>query len=626
MPPITLVAIVLVAVAAVLPFRPSAAGQESGPPESAARRRGDLGLALLLLGVLSLPLWPAVVQGALGPTPCYANPDDAYLIAIARGQQLRFPPPDLLWNGEVNRYHQGAALATEGLARLAGSSLESAFYGTLPLLARLLFVAAAFVLFGALRPCWSRRERILAVAVSCGLYFVDPIALAWNVRNVVVTHSVDWQTALEGVPVAGPVELSASQPSPRGAPMADVFVLSAVAGTGTATALAPGAALAAAYLTKGQTGLPAFVGFATASVVAIGLLRSGTGFRVSLVAVPLLGLVGLLGPAASGTVVTLGAGANIRALGRIGAPYAARLGLGDVGAHALGLVLASSRWCLPVAVALFFSSVVWRSGDAGARRQLLFTVLPAAACLGFATTVVIRPGPAMTERFVATHSAVREGLWLPFDDYLERMFTDVSASAPNSAAVLLVGLLAAGGLVELDRRTAGRRFRPITVTALGAAVALFVANEAWRSGPGRTQETAKAKEIDPAAIEALRAIPVRGSVVFTNELAYDAEKAPHLAFMNAWMPALLGHQFWANDFMYDLHYANVADRYGKARRFWNEPLSPWHAEFLAREGIGWIVERKGMGGPRLEEWEAVTVVLDNARYRVARVKGAAGGR
>ena len=152
-------------------------------------------------------------------------------------------------------------------------------------------------------------------------------------------------------------------------------------------------------------------------------------------------------------------------------------------------------------------------------------------------------------------------------------------------------------------------------------MAVALGSAATQAGPGHERALARSKQVDSEAVEALDAIPVEGTIVITNDLAFDERTAGHLPLMNSWAPAVHGHQFWANNFMHDLGCPDVGWRFQQQERFWREPVGPWQAGFLERDRIGWILQRKDLPRLDLSRWRKVSVVFENEKYLVARVLG-----
>lgn len=580
----------------------------------------DLAFLGLLLVVLAMPVLPSFRDAVQEGLPRFYNADEAYLLMVARGQAVSLPPPDLAWAGEENHYHQGGPLAVEGLSRATAISPASVFYGILPLLVRLAFVGGAWRFFEVLRPLWSLRRKLVCIAVACGICFVDPVAIAWNLRNCLKTRDINFETVFEGVPIAGHITLSGSETVSYGGPLADIFLLGAIANLTSAGPVVTGSALAAVYLTKAQTGVPAFAGLLGGGIFMFGLWRSKRLLMAVACAVPFLIFMRRLGPSVSSAGISIGDGANIRSLSRAGLVYASALRMhGSAAPAALGLLLWASHWLLPAAIACFFLWVVVIRPASEPRVLLIAALSAGLACLLFASVVVIRPKAELIAAFQETHSAVRTRLWLPYDDYLDRMFTEISASVSNSAVVLFVGLLAAGGIVELQAHTRRRYSRLMAAAAIALSLALFCASSWYAVVPGHQLALKEAKTVERPAIEALRVIPLHDGVVLTNELSFDAHTSRHLPLLNTWAPAVFGHQFWANDFMFNLDAPDLVQRFREQERFWNESPGDWGSGFLEREQISWILQRKDLPGPDLRRWGAVRVVFENDDYRVARV-------
>jgi len=243
----------------------------------------------------------------------------------------------------------------------------------------------------------------------------------------------------------------------------------------------------------------------------------------------------------------------------------------------------------------------------------------AAATVAFATLVVIHPGSELSQKFVETHGDVPHLLWLPFSDYLDYLWTHVSAGVGNSFATLPVALLAGAALIEMEVRASSRFWKSVTRIGICAAWLAFITSIVVRVGPDHAQLMARSKVVDAAAIEALLRIPVHNTITMTNELAYDREKAPYLPYMNAWAPALFGHQFWVADFMFDLHYPDIVPRFRAWKQFWNTTASPWHEQLLERENIGWILEKKNQDALDPGTMRGVELAFENDKYRVFRI-------
>lgn len=576
-------------------------------------------LLVMLLSVLSAPVWPSFRDAVLGETPRYYFSDEAYLMMVARGMRSHFPPPDLSWAGATNLYNPGAPLVVEGISRATGIPMEAVFYGILPLIGRLVFVGGSWRIFQVLMPVWSLRRRLLSITVAAGLFFVDPIAIVWNLRNLIMTGQVDLATIFLGMPVAGTIPLSGFQSVLYAAPLADVFLLAALANIHHARALTIAAALGGVYLTKAQTGAPALLGFVAAAAVVLCLLSSKSPLKIVIACLPVLAFMYGLGSAANDLTVAIGSGANLRILAREGEPYLSFFGQNSgIVSALLGVILLASRWLVPL---LAVAALLWftmRHSDRDKKCTTTVGLLVIAACVGFSTFVEIRPGPATMKAFQATHEGVKNLLWLPYEGYLERMYTEISASESNSAAVLLVGIMAAGGLVEFHRRVRGNVLRLAATSMLVISLTIAVGMSVFNATIGHATNINRSKLVNIEASEALRRIPVNGAVIMTNDLAYDEKSAPHLPMMNAWAPALYGHQLWASNFMYSLQYQDLIERYDSFNKFWSVPYGPWHDRFLDEHNIEWLLEKKHEVLALEDRVGIFDLIYENDGYRVYR--------
>src|SRR5262249_13111927 len=134
-------------------------------------------------------------------------------------------------------------------------------YGIAPALIRIAFVGACWRFLGLLFPAWSLRQRLAAIAAAGGAFFVDPLAIVWNLHNLAVTRALNPGTVFFGVPIAGVVPFSVhSQIYSDSSVPADIFLFGAISNIGRSGPIPVGAAMAASYLAKGQVGLPALCG------------------------------------------------------------------------------------------------------------------------------------------------------------------------------------------------------------------------------------------------------------------------------------------------------------------------------------------------------------------------------
>jgi hypothetical protein len=584
--------------------------------------RVDGVLFMILVAFLLIPTSVRFLETISVPTRSFYFYDEAYDLAIARGLERSLPPPDLLFAGQTQRYHPGGPLLVEAISRFTGLSIFTVFYGVLPPLARLLYLGASWRLFGRLFPEWSARRRLMAVAVSCGLFFIDPLAFAWNLRNWWIIGQLSWETWTQGVPVAGWVPLPAATAPVYGAPLATVFLLGTLAGGGVIGSLPVGAALATVYLVKSQIGLPAFLGF-TCAAIALFLRRSACrdwhGALVAAAAVPFLLFARSLGPRTDDLIVEFGLGAGLRSIVRAGEPFAAGMGTPSPNmAFLCGTILFASRWIVLAAPAVLAARWV-AQGQWDSRRVGIWLAGPLLTLAAFASLLIIHPSHELRLKFEATHFGIRDQLWLPYHEYLDRLNTDVSVGVASGVVLLLVGLFAAGGWVELERRARSKWLRVSARVSIGLATAVFVSASLHAAGPGRRAERARQLLVAPDLVAALAVIPLDGTTILTNDLAYDRVNAPHQPLVHPTLAALHGHQFWAADFMFDLHYPNVAERFHAWRRFWETPSSTWHRELLAQEEIEWILERRQQSRADPLLLDGVTLVLLNDTYRVLRV-------
>lgn len=575
-------------------------------------------LILILICVLAPPMMRLQAVQATDGARFFFH-DEAYLIAIARGQAKALPPPDLLFAGHDNEYHQGGALLVEGLVRASGVTYPVAFYGLAPVVVSLALVGGCWRLFGVLTPLASPRLRLLACAAVGGILFVDPLAIAWNLRNAIATGTLSWGTALVGVPVAGRVAIPGLDLDFLSGGLAAVLLLGAAANLNRGGGLALGAAFSAVYLVKGQLGFPAIAGLvAAAAWCSVQFPRRWEPLAAVLCSIPFLSVAGALGPEAGTVDVALGAGANLRSAAELGRPYAQALDwAGFTAAAGLGLVLWLSRWLMVGGYALVGARHGWRKngGDRCLTTLMVTTIL---AALGFATVVVVTPGPLVSRQFEVTHREIGESLWLPYESYLDRMFTEISAGVANRATILLAGTLAVVGVVASIVHARTGPWKRFSTFLLGAMVATALVSSALLSGPRFRTALDRSKRVEPNAIRALERIPVDGTVVLTNDLAYDEDLAPQHPLMNSWAPALFGHQFWVADFMFDLHYPGLEERFLAWTWFWETPASVGHGELMRREKIDWILERRARGALDPSEIDGVQLVYENPTYRVFR--------
>jgi hypothetical protein len=497
------------------------------------------------------------------------------------------------------------------------------FYGIAPALIRIAFVGACWRFLGLLFPAWSLRQRLAAIAAACGAFFIDPFAIVWNLHNLAVTRSLNLATVFFGVPIAGVIPVPVhNQIYSDSSIAADIFLFGAISNIGWFGPIPVGAALAASYLTKSQIGLPALCGLLFAAGLLCLVMKRGQLSIVLPVAVALIlfAFIRLFGPGIHDLVVGIGLGHNLKDALTAGLPFAKAIGLtSDQAAIVFGLCLWTSKWCVPLglaAVGLYFTRS--KSND---RRPAVVVAMAsaAAATVAFATLVVIHPGSELSQKFVETHGDVPHLLWLPFSDYLDYLWTHVSAGVGNSFATLPVALLAGAALIEMEVRASSRFWKSVTRIGICAAWLAFITSIVVRVGPDHAQLMARSKVVDAAAIEALLRIPVHNTITMTNELAYDREKAPYLPYMNAWAPALFGHQFWVADFMFDLHYPDIVPRFRAWKQFWNTTASPWHEQLLERENIGWILEKKNQDALDPGTMRGVELAFENDKYRVFRI-------
>lgn len=515
--------------------------------------------------------------------------DEAFNLLIAQSLATDFPPNDLGYLGRPLRYHLGGPLLVEMVHRYTTVAPHTIFYGVLPMVMKAVATCSVFRTIGLLFPSWSTRRILMGTLAAGGAFLVSFYDIAWNVRNLVLTGEFMPGTIFSGMELGARLDgfLTPDVYYASSLAIALFFVLLANLHRGPIL-LATG--LSAIFLAKAPVFLPIGVAWACFAVVRLWTARETAPLVGGCLAVAfcLFARSYFLEPG----LFTLGLGRGVGfdmvdawgrnlALGLHVASSAATTGLG------LAAVLAGLHVYGAAGVGLAAEAVRTRRIPTEKEIQLLGLVAVAAAL--FLLAVVFRVEPVTQERFLAVHSGFRERLWLPAETYLSQLW-QLSIGAASVLLGNVVALLATIAVFVAHARTRSRVLRGALVGVLVLAGSAAV-QHAVVEPPSRTT-----KAVSPDAAAALASIPVRESVILSNDCAYDAYVETQLPLMNAWAPALYGHQFWACNFMFNNNFAapDAATRLDRLGWFWaSREFGVAQRKFLRDQGITHLLIASG---------------------------------
>jgi hypothetical protein len=215
------------------------------------------------------------------------------------------------------------------------------------------------------------------------------------------------------------------------------------------------------------------------------------------------------------------------------------------------------------------------------------------------------------------HEGVKGFLWRPFSSYLQDLL-DITLLYAKQLVGASFAILAAGAVWALFRDTRSELVRAVA----GGVILVSIVLVGWRSYDqtfGALPRTVRWTPLDATA--ALSAIPVKGAIIVTNEIRYADDGERHLPLMNAWAPAVFGHQFWASNFMFGTFgHPDASRRLHELKRFWDSEYFTRQCQFLRREQITHLLVRADLlSGPVVEESECWRTRYKKGKYVVQEV-------
>jgi hypothetical protein len=541
--------------------------------------------------------------------------DNTYDLAIARGLEHGFPPPDLSYAGESIQYHYGLPMLTELIHRATTLPYHTAFFAVLPTIFNLLTLASFFRLFRLLFTAWSLQRLLVATLLAQATVVLDGYNLVWNVLNLIRNGS-DGLSTLHSVPITFIQTPSLGEEVLGGATLAVVMVLALLANIDRCGALTCGVSLFAIYVAKQQVLLPVIVAWATYGVLELFLRRRLSPIGGVLLGAGLIALAKVVTPSQVGYDVQPGFNDYFVRLNRAQVPFPSRLQ--DVPALGLAVALVSALVGLHIyGVALWH--VYFRRPEqvtpAGRAVVLIAaTYLLAGVALLTGTKLVMRPEVA--SRFDVIHDHVRDHLWLPPATYREDMM-NISLTMVLAVWPALLCLLSTGAILQWHRASRSPVCRGVLTTicliAIGANIWYWTHREAW-TRPDSWHV------VESSAADALQGANREPGVLLTNDLGFRHYE--HLPLLNFWAPQLFGQQFYASNYMYGTFaHPDSLERLKLHEHFWSTPAGEWHRAFLRDKEITYLLVRRDLPfPPGLLTVPWLGVVRENEQYYLLRLK------
>ena len=582
-------------------------------PES--KRESFLGLVILLL-IATAPTVPIALQFAFGSYPTgFTNADESYNFMIARALEQSFPPVDLGYQGRLARYHLGGPLLSEMLSRL-GLPLHFAFFLVWPLLLRLTAVAVSFKLILILAPRLTTTQALLGVLAANAVFVINPYNVLWNIRNSFNAGGIETASLLYGMPVVNFYGDFLRADFQYGSSLAALLTWLLIVNMRTAHWLWLSCTLFAAFLAKSSVFVP--LGLAWAAWSAYQVLRHRV-FREAWAGAVALALClytksftfepGIVTPQA-------GAGYGFDWLVQHGNHFANSLHLPDPLAAALAALV------LLVTGSHIYGWSIWRTGLQHNPVGWVLLIIVAISS-GFIAFTVFQVDPVAQVRFLQVHEPIAPFLWRPVDSYF---FEQWKLSVGEARVLVSTGLAmfaaAAASTIAWTAQRGQAIFARVALLVSAAVATMQITSAAYAPDQSRW------KIIPSSTVQALQAMPVRSTVILTNDCAYDAHVERHLPLMNAALPSLFGHQFWACNLMFNNNFAatDAVSRLERQGWFWRTPPGADHLAFLRQAGITHLLvarrlDRNGLIERQFsaQEWIAREVV--NTEYVVLRVTG-----
>jgi hypothetical protein len=544
------------------------------------------------------------LRGTHGDAPYwFTSSDEAFTTLAARGLEIRFPPPDLSWAGQPLRYHLGAALMIDLLHRATGLPLQAVQYGLAPIVIRLILIGALLLLARRIAPELPGRWRVWMPLAAGAIPTIDVLAIAWHVHDLGV-RGRDALSDLAAVPMVDFSHGLLGAPVFESSFLAMAFAIILIATWRETTWIEKAALLFAVFLAKSQVFLAVGAGYGVVALMELLRRRwqaAAAGALALACVVPTLGNASTYGRLAH---MSLGCGALCRSL----------LSRHHLDGHLPGAALLALEMLGFIAgfhlIALAVVHAVWRLRRS-ASLELTLSVAIAAAGLAVPAMLTLVPSPELERRFLAVHAGVASQLFMPLPTYLSGIF-DVSVRAALDAFVLLLPILAPPLLGAWMLRTTRRAVRAFLAVAIASLLALGAFGTSFLSS---SHILFRAKEVDPAARNVLRAIPADAHAVITNDLAWDDVQERHLPLLNIWAPAVSGRQFWASAFMFTFQHPDAPERLQRIAWFFSPSTAPRdRLAFAQKAGIDYVFLRKTETW-RADGWTLVAGQGDYALYR-----------
>ena len=555
-------------------------------------QRGDV---LLAVAVLVVALAPAIrvawLLGGGSYPSAFLNADESYNFMIAQALVQGFPPPDLTYQGRVTAYHLGGPMLAEMVNRYGLASLHLAFYGLWPIVLKCVAACAIFTILGRLVPGLSTQKKLIGVLVTSGLFMIDFYNVLWNIRTLLKTGLLNAETVLEGMPVFAVYNGFVADELNYAAPLAAVLSLVLIANLDRRNILILACGLFGIFAAKSSVFVPIGAAWGLFAFYQLIRYREHRYLAAGIVALALCLLARPYMMESRMATLALGSGYGLDWLAARGINVTKALGgEGLVLAAAAGLAL------LLIGSHVFGWSIVSLVKERAVRKvelpadPLLFIALSVVVAALFSVFFVLVIEPSALAGFFAIHSGIKEYLWRPLDTYIyesgkmsigeARIVVAYGFALVGTAAVLRMTMTTKSGLGKL---------------AVWAAIACSIGATLVQSyrvafGP----PPAQMKVVTSSTAQALAVIPVVGSVILTNECAYDRKVELHMPLMNAAMSAVYGHQFWACNFMFGNNFAapDAPERLDRIKWFWREKIGGDHYRFLLDNSISHLLWQK----------------------------------
>lgn len=571
-------------------------------PSEAVPLEGQRGAVLLAVAVLLVALAPAIraawmLGGGAYPS-AFLSADESYNFMIAQALAQGFPPPDLTYTGRVTAYHLGGPMLAEMVNRYGLASLHFAFYGLWPVVLKCVAACSIFSILGKLVPGLSTQRKLIGVLVTSGLFTIDFYNILWNARTLLKTGVLNAATVLDGMPVATMYSGFVADELYYAAPLAAALFLVLIANLERRNMLQLACGLFGIFAAKSSVFVPIGAAWGLYAVYELFRHRDHRYFVAGIVALSLCLLARPYMMESGMATMALGSGygfdwlvargLNItKALSGESAILAAAAGLGLllIGSHVFGWSIVS-----------LVKGRTWQKAPADPMFFILLSIVVAALFCAF---FVLAIEPAALAGFFAIHSGIKEHLWRPIDSYIYELgkMSIGEARVVVAYGVALIGTAAALRMTMTSNSSLGK----LAVWAVIASSLAAALVQSYRAALG--PPPAQMKIITLSTAQALASIPVTGSVILTNECAYDRKVELHMPLMNAAMSAVYGHQFWACNFMFGNNFAvpDASERLRRIRWFWSTEIGDEHYHFLRASGITHVLwDRESTLGAKSE--------------------------